>query len=87
MDLMQTLWEVVYTAAGLLWKAFWALALGYAISAVIQVFVSRAVKRRSISGPPARVRSPSRPSSALPLPPAPSLRCRPPGACSPRARA
>jgi len=29
------------TAAGLFWKAAWALALGYAVSAAIQVFVSR----------------------------------------------
>ncbi len=34
-------WEAVYTGAGLFWKALWALALGYAISAFIQVFLSR----------------------------------------------
>ncbi|MDQ3954788.1 MAG: permease [Actinomycetota bacterium] len=38
---MEALWEAVVTAAGLFWRAFWALALGYAISASIQVFLSR----------------------------------------------
>ncbi len=40
-------WDAVYTGAGLFWKALWALALGYAISAAIQVFVSRAGGRRT----------------------------------------
>lgn len=34
-------WDAVSTAAGLFWRAFWALALGYAVSASIQVFLSR----------------------------------------------
>lgn len=38
---MDPLWEALTTAAGLAWRALWALALGYAVSAVIQVFVSR----------------------------------------------
>lgn len=38
---MDQIWQALYTSAGLFWKAFWALALGYAISAAIQVFVSR----------------------------------------------
>lgn len=38
---MEALIESVVTGAGLFWKAFWALALGYAISAIIQIFVSR----------------------------------------------
>ena len=29
------------TSAGMLWKAFWALVFGYAISAVIQVLVTK----------------------------------------------
>lgn len=33
-------WDALFTAAGFAWKAGWALALGYAISAGIQVFVS-----------------------------------------------
>jgi len=33
--------RALYTAAGLFWKAAWALALGYAVSAGIRVFVSR----------------------------------------------
>lgn len=35
------MWESLYTVAGLFWRAFWALAMGYAVSAGIQVFVSR----------------------------------------------
>lgn len=33
------MWQAVYTGAGLLWTAAWALLLGYAFSAAIQVFV------------------------------------------------
>jgi uncharacterized membrane protein YraQ (UPF0718 family) len=40
-DMLAALGEALYTAAGLFWKAAWALALGYAVSAGIQVFVSR----------------------------------------------
>ncbi len=38
---MDAVREALMTAAGLFWRAFWALALGYAISASIQVFLSR----------------------------------------------
>ena len=38
---MSAVWEVVSTAAGLFWRAAWALALGYAVSSIIQVFISR----------------------------------------------
>ncbi len=38
---MESIAEAMMTAAGLFWRAFWALALGYAISASIQVFLSR----------------------------------------------
>lgn len=41
MDIVSAIGDAVYTAAGLLWRAAWALALGYAVSAAIQVFVSR----------------------------------------------
>jgi uncharacterized membrane protein YraQ (UPF0718 family) len=40
-EVLGMIWDSVYTAAGLFWRAAWALALGYAISAAIQVFVSR----------------------------------------------
>jgi uncharacterized membrane protein YraQ (UPF0718 family) len=40
-DVLEAIWRAASTGAGLFWKAFWALALGYAISAAIQVFVSR----------------------------------------------
>ena len=51
---LSALWAAVYTGAGLFWRALWALALGYAISAVIQVFVSRpeAAKRLGSGSPP-----------------------------------
>ena len=35
-------WDVIYTTASLLWMAAWALVLGYAFSAAIQVFVKPA---------------------------------------------
>lgn len=41
MDVLSAIGEAFLTAAGLFWRAAWALALGYAISAAIQVFVSR----------------------------------------------
>lgn len=41
MEVLEAVWSAVSTGAGLFWRAFWALALGYAISASIQVFVSR----------------------------------------------
>jgi len=45
--------DAVYTGAGLFWKALWALALGYAISAAIRVFISRrAAAERLGSGTP-----------------------------------
>ena len=40
-DVLGMIWESLYTAVGLFWRAAWALALGYAISAAIQVFISR----------------------------------------------
>ncbi len=41
MDILTAIGDALYTAAGLLWRAAWALALGYAVSSAIQVFVSR----------------------------------------------
>ena len=41
MNVVRAVGDALYTGAGLFWKAAWALALGYAISAAIQVFVSR----------------------------------------------
>jgi uncharacterized membrane protein YraQ (UPF0718 family) len=41
MDILSAIGDALYTAAGLLWRAVWALALGYAVSAAIQVFISR----------------------------------------------
>ena len=41
MGIGSALGEALTTAAGLFWRAAWALALGYAVSAAIQVFLSR----------------------------------------------
>lgn len=41
MTVLEAAWEALSTGAGLFWRAFWALAIGYAISASIQVFVGR----------------------------------------------
>lgn len=38
---MEQIWEALYTAGGMFWKALWALIFGYAISAGIQVLVTR----------------------------------------------
>ncbi|MFC5730878.1 permease [Nocardioides vastitatis] len=49
-------WDSIITGAGLFWRAAWALALGYAISAAIQVFVSRrAAAERLGDGSPAQL--------------------------------
>ena len=40
MSVLQAAWQAIYTGAGLLWTAAWALLLGYAFSAAIQVFVA-----------------------------------------------
>lgn len=38
---LNSIFESLYTSVGLFWKAFWALALGYAFSSIIQVFISK----------------------------------------------
>ncbi|WP_320047696.1 permease [uncultured Ilyobacter sp.] len=38
---MEAIIQSLYTTAGLLWKALWALAIGYAFSSIIQVFISK----------------------------------------------
>ncbi|MGH3450079.1 MAG: hypothetical protein ACRDQW_05000 [Haloechinothrix sp.] len=37
MSVVETAWQAIYTGAGLLWTAAWALLLGYAFSGAIQV--------------------------------------------------
>lgn len=51
---MESLWQSLTMAAGLFWRAFWALALGYAISASIQVFLSRAEAAKHLGDPQPR---------------------------------
>lgn len=50
---MDKIFESLFTSAGLLWKAFWALAFGYSFSAIIQVFISKksAVRHLGSEGP------------------------------------
>ena len=43
MEWIGQLGQALYTGAGLFWKAFWALAFGYAFSSLIQVLVPREV--------------------------------------------
>lgn len=52
---MEGIGESLYTSAGLLWKALWALGIGYAFSSVIQVFISKkaAVKHLGKDSPKA----------------------------------
>lgn len=40
--------QALFVGAGLFWKAFWALAFGYAFSSLIQVFVPREVIARHL---------------------------------------
>ncbi|MEQ8196146.1 MAG: permease [Rhodospirillales bacterium] len=45
---IKTWHEAVRTTTGLFWMAFWAFALGYLISSMIQVFVTRERMRKSM---------------------------------------
>jgi uncharacterized membrane protein YraQ (UPF0718 family) len=55
MDGFLALWsEAAYTSAGLFWMAFWAFGLGYLISSLIQVFVTRARMREQMGGASAK---------------------------------
>ncbi|WGH77404.1 permease [Jannaschia ovalis] len=45
---LDTWHQAATTALGLFWTAFWAFGLGYLISAMIQVFVTRAAMRRQM---------------------------------------
>ncbi len=38
---MEAIIQSLYTTVGLLWKALWALGIGYAFSSIIQVFISK----------------------------------------------
>ena len=45
---MSPIVEALYTSAGMLWKALWALSFGYMISAAIQVLVTREQMGRAL---------------------------------------
>ena len=47
-EFLQTWNKAAITTAGLFWMAFWAFGLGYLISSVIQVFVTRERMRKSM---------------------------------------
>ena len=47
-DFLQSWAEASRTSVGLFWMAFWAFGLGYLISSMIQVFVTRERMRRSM---------------------------------------
>ncbi|HSG91718.1 MAG TPA: permease, partial [Pseudomonadales bacterium] len=52
MDAWLSAWaDAATTSIGLFWTAFWAFGLGYLISSMIQVFVTRARMRRSLGEP------------------------------------
>lgn len=38
---MDSILDALYTSAGMLWKALWALIFGYLISSAIQVLITR----------------------------------------------
>lgn len=47
-ELLSTWHEAAVTTAGLFWMAFWAFGLGYLISSMIQVFVTRERMKRNL---------------------------------------
>lgn len=50
-----TAWaEAAYTSAGFFWMAFWAFALGYLVSSMIQVLVTQERMRKSMGGESAK---------------------------------
>ena len=51
MNPLDAVWEIAYTGSGFFWKAFWALALGYALSAAIQVFARRGETAKHLGEP------------------------------------
>lgn len=66
---MNQVFEALLTSAGILWKAFWALVFGYAISAAIQVLVTRSQMARILSkrGPKRVSPASTRSSATCPL--------------------
>jgi hypothetical protein len=55
-DFLASWHEAARTSLGLFWMAFWAFGLGYLISSMIQVFVTRERMQKSMgeSGPQRR---------------------------------
>jgi uncharacterized membrane protein YraQ (UPF0718 family) len=49
-DFLDTWAEAPITSLGFFWMALWAFCLGYVISSMIQVFVSRERMRRTMGG-------------------------------------
>lgn len=47
---MEQVGEALYTGAGMLWKALWALIFGYVISAAIQVLITQEQMARLLGG-------------------------------------
>ena len=48
---MEQVGQVLYVSAGLFWRAFWALAFGYAFSSLIQVLIPRDVISKYLGRP------------------------------------
>ena len=48
MPLLAELWQALVVAAGMFWQVGWSLVLGFAISAAIQAFVSKAQMQREL---------------------------------------
>jgi len=75
--------DAATTSVGLFWMAFWAFGLGYLISSMIQVFVTRERMRQTLGTPARAALAWGRCSASSPAP-APLRRWRRPGRCSPR---
>lgn len=48
MSFLTELWQAIVVAAGMFWQVGWSLVLGFAISAAIQAFVSKAQMQREL---------------------------------------
>ena len=81
---MSTVLDGLKNAFLMAYEVWWALVLGFAISAIVQAWVPRERIEAALSGA-ASARSPRRPGSAPPRPPAPTRRSRSPSRCSRRA--
>ena len=84
-DVLDTIWEGLEQSLLMAYEVWWALVLGFAISAIVQAWVPRERIEAALSGRGLRPDRARRPGSAPPPPPAPTRRSRSPSRSSRRA--